>query len=217
MDPKLQRVLADECTAKELECVLASRYCSSMDLRWCAVSLGFYVEINIIKTKHLLFPWCFVILRDDAKFFFRLGDRYSQVWSFHSEGIDLWGPLLASFERRFGAKRSGKAGRRQTVSDDYMTIVARLSDPRLFLLWTTQLLNVFLESTDGDKCLGEFSLTDFQTFAGWYIVATCCYIVRLQHISRYLKYMLSLEAPCPGEGHWVHSKGGWWRFLCQVA
>ena len=40
-----------------------------------------------------------------------------------SEGIDLWGPLLSSFERRFGAKRSGKAGRRQTVSDDYMTIV----------------------------------------------------------------------------------------------
>ncbi|CAL1170910.1 unnamed protein product [Cladocopium goreaui] len=64
MDPKLQRVLADECTAKELEC------------------------------------------------------------------IDLWGPLLASFERRFGAKRSGKAGRRQTVSDDYMTIVKAIEYTR---------------------------------------------------------------------------------------
>eukprot|EP00435_Cladocopium_sp_Y103_P004617 s4493_g1.t1 len=64
MDPKLQRVLVEECTAKELEC------------------------------------------------------------------IDLWGPLLSSFERRFGAKRSGKAGRRQTVSDDYMTIVKAIEYTR---------------------------------------------------------------------------------------
>jgi len=46
------------------------------------------------------------------------------------EGIDLWGPLLTSFERRFGAKRSGKAGRRQAVSDDYMTIVKAIEYTR---------------------------------------------------------------------------------------
>lgn len=45
-------------------------------------------------------------------------------------GIDLWGPLLASFETRFGAKRSGKAGRKQPVSEDYMTI-ARASQAHL--------------------------------------------------------------------------------------
>ena len=44
------------------------------------------------------------------------------------ECIDLWGPLLASFETRFGAKRSGKAGRKQPVSEDYMTI-AHASEP----------------------------------------------------------------------------------------
>ncbi|CAK9012426.1 unnamed protein product [Durusdinium trenchii] len=46
------------------------------------------------------------------------------------ECIDLWGPLLATFEKRFGAKRSGKAGRRQAVSDDYMTIVKAIEYTR---------------------------------------------------------------------------------------
>ena len=37
------------------------------------------------------------------------------------------------------------------------------------------------------------TFNDFQTFASWYTVTKCHGIVRLQHISRYLKYMLSLR------------------------
>ncbi|CAJ1457457.1 unnamed protein product [Effrenium voratum] len=46
------------------------------------------------------------------------------------ECIDLWGPLLTSLERRFGAERSGVSGRRQIVSDEYMTIVKAIEYTR---------------------------------------------------------------------------------------
>jgi len=43
---------------------------------------------------------------------------------------DLWGTLLESLERKFGAKRSGVTGRRQAVSDEYMRIVQAIEYTR---------------------------------------------------------------------------------------
>lgn len=46
------------------------------------------------------------------------------------ESCDLWGALLESLEKKFGAKRSGVSGRRQPVSDEYMTIVKAIEYTR---------------------------------------------------------------------------------------
>mmetsp|Transcript_84966 Transcript_84966/g.275168 ORF Transcript_84966/g.275168 Transcript_84966/m.275168 type:complete len:411 (-) Transcript_84966:60-1292(-) len=46
------------------------------------------------------------------------------------EACDLWGALLETLEKKFGAKRSGVTGRRQAVSEEYMTIVRAIEYTR---------------------------------------------------------------------------------------
>lgn len=46
------------------------------------------------------------------------------------ECCDLWGALLESMERKFGAKRSGITGRRQAVGESYMRIVKAIEYTR---------------------------------------------------------------------------------------
>eukprot|EP00439_Symbiodinium_sp_Y106_P082015 s1379_g21.t1 len=74
------------------------------------------------------------------------------------EGIDLWGPLLASLEQRFGAKRSGIFGRHQIVTDEYMTIVKaieytrKVDDGVLPNLWDECDIMLELFNIDQQKC-----------------------------------------------------------------
>jgi len=46
------------------------------------------------------------------------------------ECCDLWGSLLNSLEKKFGAKRSGVTGRRQAVGEEYMRIVKAIEYTR---------------------------------------------------------------------------------------
>merc|ERR550532_2799160 len=46
------------------------------------------------------------------------------------EVCDLWGALLGTLEKKFGAKRSGVTGRRQAVSEEYMTIIKAIEYTR---------------------------------------------------------------------------------------
>lgn len=46
------------------------------------------------------------------------------------ETCDLWGALLSMLEKKFGAKRSGVTGRKQSVSDEYMRIVRAIEYTR---------------------------------------------------------------------------------------
>jgi len=46
------------------------------------------------------------------------------------ESVDLWGQLLKALEAKFGAKRSGVFGRRQSVTDEYMRIVKAIEYTR---------------------------------------------------------------------------------------
>mmetsp|Transcript_97559 Transcript_97559/g.173752 ORF Transcript_97559/g.173752 Transcript_97559/m.173752 type:complete len:508 (-) Transcript_97559:81-1604(-) len=46
------------------------------------------------------------------------------------ESCDLWEPLLKSLETRLGATRSGRAGRRQAVGEEYMRIVKAIEYTR---------------------------------------------------------------------------------------
>lgn len=49
---------------------------------------------------------------------------------FGVECCDLWGTLLSALEKKFGAKRSGQAGRKQAVNDEYMRIVRAIEYTR---------------------------------------------------------------------------------------
>jgi len=47
-----------------------------------------------------------------------------------TEAVDLWGQLLEALERKFGVKRSGVFGRRQHVTEEYMTIIKAIEYTR---------------------------------------------------------------------------------------